>query len=160
MYSSSDEKREVNLSCSKIWPKKDYHFMVYTFYMSKNTREDGEALDDLEGFTNKWDMSRMCKLLTMLFITHMCYFFYIFIFYSMILWTVTMSRKQLFWLFHKNRCSNINSKTLLSSQGISLNQGSFDFQKFYKYDKTLCHCHLLFVSNLTQNLVVKNIINN
>ena len=31
--------------------------MVYTFYMSKNTREDEEALDDLEGFTNKWDMS-------------------------------------------------------------------------------------------------------
>ena len=31
--------------------------MVYTFYMSKNTREDGEALDDLEDFTNKWDMS-------------------------------------------------------------------------------------------------------
>ena len=34
--------------------------MVYTFYMNKNTRdtrEDGEGLDDLEDFTNKWDMS-------------------------------------------------------------------------------------------------------
>ena len=51
--------------------------------------------------------SRMCKLLTMLFITHMCYFFYNFIFYSMISWTVTMSHKQLFWLSHKNWCSKI-----------------------------------------------------
>ena len=34
--------------------------MVYTFYMNNNRRdirEDGEALDDLEDFTNKWDMS-------------------------------------------------------------------------------------------------------
>ena len=34
--------------------------MVYTFYMNnsrRDIREDGEALDDLEDFTNKWDMS-------------------------------------------------------------------------------------------------------